>query len=601
MYRFWGVGMPRTADRNERLAKRCNNTCPICWMPLHVGDRGAQADNWRVVQLTFKAKPAFSVKHNSEDFSRPVLVFGTNDFTGVRQMNYDGCHYVHYSLVGDGRHFSGLWEVGNSGPHMSHGTANIVDCEPTLKDAFYVALFSSQHNLFELVFGPATSTTALLDGIYAMGDSILGPLAHLHLFVKEFFMGCADCNQKMTISEFIGPLFSLLFSEDTYTPSPKSRRKKRVQEVADDLDTTLEQGKKRSPKADGFTDEMMLHYIMLRGLLKVDDEDKSRGGGDTRQKYFKVSDPRRLRAWLLKCIMMWCSLQILFCSWKMAALFDGKRHHTNYIYRGVIDFYLSLWFYALYMVCAHDRPAVLYFDEFHYYYTSMMPFYFHQRDGFNGPFNLCSIVLAEQNFGQNGYPYDSIDPHSDVQTELEIMFNRVTRFWTDEMSTICFGIHALQRPGIDHHLPPFFTPLDSVELLRQRVMENTRNLDAQSFCDALTPFWYWFHFRHITMRVISETSREYLQKQGMPMPAKVLWYDWCRRFDTRVAQLGVRMLMQQKKELIRLRTLIGHNSNQSGTSLRRLDSRSPPSLPPPLPRFGADAVAPSSTSESRTA
>ena len=597
-----GMSRSRTATRDVRLAKRCNNTCPICWMPLNVGDTGLQAEKWRVVQMTFKAKPAFSVKQVSVDFARPVLVFGINDFTGgVRKTNYDGCHYVHYSLVGESKHFSKLWEVGNYGRNYRHGTANIPGCEPTLSAAFYLALFSSENNLFSEALGPRAPTSLLLRDIGSDGDVIRGSLAELQTFVKEFFMGCADCNQKMTISEFVGPLFGLIFSEDTYTPSPKSRRVKHVPVAEDDPDpdSTPEQGKKRSPKADGFTDEMMLHYVMMRGLLRVGDEDTARDPRDP-QRFFKVAEDDRLLTWLLKCIMMWCSLQILFCSWKMAALFDGRKHHTNYIYRGVMDFYISMWCFALYTVCMRDRTDGLPFDEFHYYYSSMMPFYMRQQGRFNGPFNLCTLVLQEENIGVRVYPKESTSPLDDVKEELELIFNNVTRFWNTEMSTVCLGIHTLTRAGVPYQLSPFFTPYDSVQLLRRRVMDNAKNLDAQTFCDALTPFWYWFHFRHITMGVISQTSKAYLDKQGMPQPARVLWYNWCRRFDQQAALLGVRMRMQQRKELIRLRTLNGYNSFHKGTSLARLDSRSPPS-PPPLLRFGADAVAPSRTSESRMA
>jgi hypothetical protein len=579
-------------------------------MPLNVGDRGVQAENWRVVQMTFKAKPAFSVKHGSEDFARPVLVFGVNEFTGIMLTNYDGCHYVHYSLVGESKHFSKLWEVGNYGTHYRHGTANISGCEPNLNPAFYLALFSSHNNLFSEALGSEASTSLLLREISSAGNVIRGALAELQTFVKEFFMGCKDCNMKMTISEFVGPLFVLIFSEDTYTPSPKSKRIKHVPVAEDDPDpdSTPEQGKKRSPKADGFTDEMMLHYVMMRGLLRVGDEDRETPiDPKDPQRFFKVGDDDRLLTWLLKCIMMWCSLQILFCSWKMAALFDGRKHHTNYIYRGVMDFYISMWFFALYTVCLRDRKDSLHFDEFHYYYTSMMPFYMRQRGRFDGPFNLCSLVLQEENVGMRVYPKGSLSPIDDVKEELELIFNNVTRFWNTEMSTVCLGIHKLGRVGVPYQLNPFFTPYESVQILRRRVMASANNLDAQTFCDALTPFWYWFHFRHITMGVISQTSKAYLDKQGMPQPAKMLWYNWCRRFDQQAALLRVRMQMQQKKELIRLRTLNGYNTSSmnsdfdhKGTSLARLDSRSPPS-PPPLLRFGADAVAPSRTSESRMA
>jgi hypothetical protein len=94
------------------------------------------------------------------------------------------------------------------------------------------------------------------------------------------------------------------------------------------------------------------------------------------------------------------------------------------------------------------------------------------------------------------------------------------------------------------------------------VTNDAFDLGVQAFCDELTPFWYWFHFKYTTMGVIEKTSREYLTKPDMPIAAKPLWLAWCRTFDSGVVTLGVRMYLKQKTELIRLRAL-GYSNNKS--------------------------------------
>jgi hypothetical protein len=278
--------------------------------------------------------------------------------------------------------------------------------------------------------------------------------------------------------------------------------------------------------------------------------------------YFKIGEDSlegvRRKTWLLKCIMMWCSLQILFCNWKMAVLYDGLRHHTHYIYRGVIDFYISMWFFALYSVCTRDKRSALEFDEFHYYYTSMMPFFHHRAHDYNGLFNLCALVLTEDNIGKEPFDDGSADKLGDVQRALALIFNRVTGFWNSDMEGLCLSIHGLARGG---PLDPFFIRFDRILAHRDAVLDDAFELDIKSFCDTLTPYWFWFHFRYITMGVVANVSTEYLQKQGMPLPAAVLWTAWCRTFSSQVTQLSLRMYLRQKTELIRLRALGYNNMN----------------------------------------
>ena len=97
----------RHARKNEAKVKEENNVCPICCV-YTVGD-GIHAEKWKAVQITFKGKPAFSVKENSRDFSRPVHVFGLNEIAGKITTKYEGCHYVHYQHFGTYLDDNSIW------------------------------------------------------------------------------------------------------------------------------------------------------------------------------------------------------------------------------------------------------------------------------------------------------------------------------------------------------------------------------------------------------------------------------------------------------------------------------------------------------------
>jgi hypothetical protein len=63
------------------------------------------------------------------------------------------------------------------------------------------------------------------------------------------------------------------------------------------------------------------------------------------------------------------------------------------------------------------------------------------------------------------------------------------------------------------------------------------------------PFNYWLHFKHITMVRIMALCDNYLAWVD-PMPAKMLWFNWCKIFNGRVGTLSVRFYMELKKRWI---------------------------------------------------
>ena len=84
--------------------KKSFNTCPICWMPLYIGN-GTEAEKWCRVQIAFKNKPAESIKNEyTSERNRPCRAFGTP--FGECNCNY--AHILHRSSDGEG---SARWET----------------------------------------------------------------------------------------------------------------------------------------------------------------------------------------------------------------------------------------------------------------------------------------------------------------------------------------------------------------------------------------------------------------------------------------------------------------------------------------------------------
>lgn len=542
-------------------AKRCNNTCPICWMPLNVGG-GEKGKMWEEIQMVFKAKPVFSVKQNGIDYSRAVHVFGLNGFTGDKTTNYEACHFLHHVTVGNEQEFIGLWnagaevlkksdevlEDGEAVFESTHQITSMLGGEPALLPAFFQR-FTRQDKIFQVFHDSASVTYGVLDELIPTNASFTFEKSQSFLkkLLSRRFPGCVDCNSKMTNLDFIEPLFATMFPNETYSPKRRSTNSGLTRS------TTRTRPATRTPKTDGFSSEMMLHYIMLSGLLSLRNLTGTPAELVTKP-YYKIIGFKQQNSWLLKCIMMWCSLQIIFCNWKMASLYSGVRHHSDYIYRGVEDFYLSLYFYSMYIIFAHDKYDRLEFEEFHYYYTSMMPLYYGtlQLNPYKGPYNLCSIVLGEDKIGTFTFPSDPGDRYDKIRDELCYIQERVASFWTYTMKSFCERLHTVTDFGVSP-IPPYFTPSDWIRKHRTDVTRREVSLDIQTFCDLLTPRWYWFHFRYITLPNITKTSTEYLHTPSMPAAAMRMWYKWCRDFDASVQHLGVRFYMEQKAERIRLR------------------------------------------------
>jgi hypothetical protein len=539
----------RDAVIDLAYAKRLNNTCPICWMPLHVGV-GDYADKWERVQMVFKSKPTFSIKNGGTDHSRAVHVFGLNPFTGSKETNCEACHFLHHVTVGNEQEFIELWEAGTKVTGQTHPMTSMLEQGPTLLADFFLRI-KGPDKIFKAFYSTTTITHRILEDIRSKAAEMtaVNAQAHLKKLLSRKFAGCVDCNSKMTNLDFIEPLFEIIFPNAWYVPNTgeASSATRRL--------TSRTKPAQRTPKNDGFNNEMMLHYIMLTGLLT---QENVNGNIDqlVANPVYTITTQEEAVAWLPKCIIMFCCLQILFCKWKMATLYTGVKHHTNYIYRGVEDFYLSLLFYSLYIMHTHDKTDQIGFEEFHYYYTSMMPFYCATslQPPYRGPYNLCSVVLTEEEVGAFSLPVDPYAHYDYICTQMHHIQESAAGFWMTRMLPLCTAIHTFTGFG-QPSIKDFFTSSEWVREHREKVTRTDTELDLQTFCTLLTPQLYWLHFKYITLPSITRTSTEYLRTPHMPPTARLMWFNWCRTFDAMTHQLSVRFHMEQKAARIRLRMM----------------------------------------------
>jgi hypothetical protein len=93
------MNVGRAAALIETSGKKGFNLCPMCWMPLYVGERSNKEDeSWGLVQFVFKGKPAFSIEADGSKRERPVTVFGVSELHPGASSNCQDCHFIHSSV-----------------------------------------------------------------------------------------------------------------------------------------------------------------------------------------------------------------------------------------------------------------------------------------------------------------------------------------------------------------------------------------------------------------------------------------------------------------------------------------------------------------------
>lgn len=617
----------RNAVALDIRAKYANNVCPICWMPLCLGN-GDMAFRWRAVQMAFKGKPAFSIRNpypGHGEVGRPIKAFGICPFTASTMPNYEQCHYVHFSMFGEHSDLRNLWY----GCEFGGCDLKNNDNEPQKMDSFF-ARVREDKSLFAAVARERSFLT-YIDRVSNDPNSNWNVITLLAVKMFRFFPGCVDCNSHMTISKPVKTLFDQLFPVgETYISREDPAEEEEIEE------TMMETAEKRKPrgkkKTKNFNTEEMMHYLMLSGMVQ---------NHDMVNKYtFNIREQNRKNTWTLKYIMMWCALQIVLCQWNMHKTGKTIRHHRFYIDYGIMDFYMSLWFYALHCLnyapnddsldlklvktedsdrqtfedwLKSDKDTLaenirqftrsthpLEFEEFHYYYASVMPFFIRKYINPTYKFsNLSEMVFSLRHGGESaksGLNLGDLNKPAllvmAVKQNLSVIYKAMFLAWDTFLSHLSDMIHRdmpdgaepmggvaepvrdaeegeLTPQNIKAFMRKFFTKPSQIIAKRQIVQRLP--LEIQSFNDHLSSFWYWFHFKHITMAQIWRLCKEYCTqslKSGTSDKADsttcvVLWHSWYRQFDIRVKALGagrpsvLRGLMELRAKMIAEKMNVG--------------------------------------------
>jgi hypothetical protein len=406
------------------------------------------------------------------------------------------------------------------------------DSTPTLlkamgegrKDAgFYTALFSTSNpasppgGIFANAFRPGSSMDVFIQAHFHPGQNgivaaNLGAVRSLsENMMNSTFAGCVDCNKVMSFPNLkpaghIYAIFEALF--------PTAR-------------------------ADDFDIETMTHYIMLCGAL--DRRDLVQVGTKIN---FKIHDSKK-DSWCFRYITMWCALQILLCQWHIAETRDEQRHHLDYILTGVMDFYMSLWFFAMHQVFFRQGGLVkLEFHAFHFYYSSILPL----NENNKLHMNLSRYVLPDNTFTSKRP--DNLDG---MQQHMKDIYDCMMDAWTRKFRPLSDVILS-GTVGFDGFA--YYCKVNQVIQIDQAMMVIPIPLTIEKFIDKLTPYWYWLHFKNITLRLIAHLCEDYKDQLPLnPSTARTLWFQWCRQLDARAAVLSVRFYMQARREWMERRRL----------------------------------------------
>ena len=574
--------MSRARD-NPQLQRRvrvANNLCPICWMPLGIekalNPAVRSVDAWRVVQIAFRGKPGFSLMNpdNGSETMRPVLVFGLSDrvpHANENAPNYDRCHYVHFKQFGNQLEVKNLWFAENI-DNVTDIKMGVLD--PKVNWNVFLSLVRESRGIFYKAIGAYDANGTVFDATTGPLSQYIATLQHMPcnwnainvLVVKmfRFFAGCKDCNQKMSFHAVMGVLFKLAFPNiavPVAAPPPVVgglRGGRRRQSAADPAMPDLK-----------FSPEEMVHYVMLSGVLSDAEVNPNTGK-------FQVVNPERKQTWPLRYIMMWCALQILSGMWMIRATDQQIRHHRTYIYHGVMDFYASLWFFAMHCLrmpsgagyrfdanpiksdtetlaqkltqtTTGDVP-VLEFEEFHFYYTSVYPIFLRRVAAVPVGIEGSQLNLSTVLFGQLITDFN-FTTRDNVVSALRDIYIRMFTAWSSHVVHISDMIYANftdnGNPASREITDFFAAPAD---IIRMRSERDVLPLTVQGFSEEMGRRWFWFHFKHITFNRIALECKQYeaflrqdnagAQREVPSVMASIrMWRQWYVYFGQTVRQL----------------------------------------------------------------
>lgn len=511
----------RMNSSTAKASKYEFNLCPMCWMPLNVDGAKSEDALWQLVQLVFKGKPAFSIEADGYKHERPVLVFGVSPLHPDAKSNVEECHFIHNSVYADSARVSNNW-LTEIIPNTPKKMSNKLDLRLFLGRAGYrepdkfVEMTNIKDGLLTGVFEfvPADVDESML----RFGSSLVVSL------IAKTFPGCRDCNQKMTVSKLIEPLFMCLIPmQDTQEVARRPRAIKRKLVV-----------RKFVPeKGVKIPNETMLYYIMLGGML-----DKNDIITETPDSYcYTIVDRDRCLSWKFRFVLLWCLIQILFSVWEGETIGKVFKHHISYVYSGIQDFYLSFLFFALH--CANGRSNVpvvdtpLDFDAFHFFYSTHLPFFL-IKGGVNGRniVSLSECILQGIQFIRPEYT-----DKEGIRRQFDSLKGAVLSFWNRHFKPLSDFIHG----GHDSMYSAYFCSPERAMLLRNGNEDDGKKLDVETFSHYFTNEpGYWFHFKYITMVKIERDCKLYCEQySNMPLVQQV-WKQWYGCLCTCIQRLGLR-------------------------------------------------------------
>jgi hypothetical protein len=193
------------------------------------------------------------------------------------------------------------------------------------------------------------------------------------------------------------------------------------------------------------------------------------------------------------------------------------------------------------------------FEMFNFYYSSHLPFYKIANDPLaSRQVNLSLHVLQIDQQDTHRFlepDFKSVDVAlSTVRRQMRQIFDASVIFWKGSMRELSNAIHDGVHTKAWDRRDPVHDAIRLYFVSPERLRTDTpalrrtppAQLTVQRFATALHPYWYWFHFKYITMpRIISLCEQYDAVITGVSTPGAGLWKNWVRLFNASVRALGV--------------------------------------------------------------
>lgn len=536
----------RDAPAIQKKIRLSCNMCPICWMPLAVDVAFPADQRWADVSVTFKGKPAFSIKHHaaSRSVARHTFAFGVMGIApGSR--NYQACHYVDHCMIGNDDVEVRLWkfhvpgdDVGRLEPISDPAHMGGLGRFQRLIQSIFIDRDSVQNDIDGFKAGVCVERGVFADALGVGSEMMLmlkgmtlnhsGVLGVVDLVRSGTFVGCCDCNSSMTYLQETAALFRLAFFPSWQDHLIGKENTKLLKTIFSTIKV-----------------ETMVRHLMLSGIIYRDSLVDTDGGPS-----FRVQDSTMRSTWQIRHVLVWCSLKILMGLWKYNGTDVKIRHHKSYIFIAVSDFYFSLMFYTLHEASKQPEGTKVLFETFNVFYASHLPFFLRSRQS-----NLSAVVLgldSEPQFNVRFAPPSFNDTNAArtvIKRQLADILNQAAVFWTTTVQAV--SAFADGRGEILPEISRFFVSPATLRSDRLEVLISRQTkLNVETYARILHHDWYWFHFKHITMTRIACLCKQYDVFVGaVSMQGNKLWRHWYRLFDASVRGLAAQGIGEEVRVL----------------------------------------------------